>query len=384
MKKYLPFISVCLLLFAFALMFEQTATAQAPMKFRTFRASDYRSQSTPKSRSGYILRGRLPNAGNVRDTVFLNRGFSWEAPEDGGFLRVGHRHTDSSRWYGWFFYFRWHYSAPEVRYYIFSPSALAKSPDYLKVRGEVRTTTYFGNAGNALTQNLTAMKTNIAASDLGITPTGFGDLVFNQANGPETIFNGKTIREIVMLGDSAVTLGKLQKTKYPSSLLSLVNTVMARINTEFYSSVVETIKTKPLMIQGAKLLSAVPYLYYDPTRLMPWNRNRTQVRISNPNSYIPAMPESYSLEQNYPNPFNPSTVLSYPLSVTSTVTLTVYDAVGRVVARLVNDVQDAGVQTSEWNAEGLASGVYFYKLEATSLTQPDESFVQMKKMLLLR
>lgn len=364
-------------------LFTETASAQAPMKFRTFRANDYRTLSTPKNRSGFIFRGRLPNAGNVRDSVFLNRGFSWEAPEDGGFLRVGHRFTDSARWYGWFFYFRWIYSAPEVRYYIFSPSALAKSPDYLKVRGEVRTTTYFGNAGNALTQNLTAMKTNIAASDLGITPIGFGDLVFNQTSGPEMIFNGKTIREIVMLGDSAVTLGKMQKTKYPASLLSLINTVMSRINTEFYSPVVETIKTKPLMLQGAKLLSAVPYLYYDPTRLMPWNRNRTQTRISNPNPMI-EMPESYSLQQNYPNPFNPSTMIQYQLSSESQVKLTVYDAAGREVAKLVDGVQNIGEQYSEWNAEGLASGVYFYRLEATSLTQPDESFVQTKKMLLLR
>ncbi|MBI5214485.1 MAG: T9SS type A sorting domain-containing protein [Ignavibacteriae bacterium] len=382
MKKHLPFLSAFLLL-AFVLLSLETATAQAPMKFRTFRASDYRSLSTPKSRSGFIIRGRLPNAGNVRDTVFLNRGFSWEAPEDGGFLRVGHRFTDSSRWYGWFFYFRWHYSAPEVRYYIFSPSALAKSPDYLKIRGEIRTTTYFGNAGNALTQHLTAMKTNIAASDLGIMPAGFGDLVFNQPSGPETILNGKTIREIVMLGDSAITLGKLQKTKYPMSLVNVINTVIARINNEFYSPVVETTKTNPLILQGAKLLSAVPYLYYDPTRLMPWNRNRTEARISNPNPMI-EMPESYSLQQNYPNPFNPTTMIQYQLASESKVTLTVYDAAGREVGRLVDDIQNAGEQTSMWNAEGLASGVYFYKLEATSMTQPDESFVQTKKMLLLR
>jgi len=115
-----------------------------------------------------------------------------------------------------------------------------------------------------------------------------------------------------------------------------------------------------------------------------WNRNRTEVRISNPNAEIAMMPESYSLEQNYPNPFNPSTVIRYQLSVNSNVTLKVYDAVGREVATLVNDFQEAGEQTSVWNAEGLASGVYFYKLEATSLIQPDESFVQTKKMLLLR
>jgi hypothetical protein len=160
--------------------------------------------------------------------------------------------------------------------------------------------------------------------------------------------------------------------------------VIARINNEFYSATIETVKTKPLILAGAKLLSAVPYLYYDPTRLMWWNRNRTEVRISNPNAEIAMMPESYSLEQNYPNPFNPSTVIRYQLSVNSNVTLKVYDAVGREVATLVNDFQEAGEQTSVWNAEGLASGVYFYKLEATSLIQPDESFVQTKKMLLLR
>jgi hypothetical protein len=70
------------------------------------------------------------------------------------------------------------------------------------------------------------------------------------------------------------------------------------------------------------------------------------------------------LLQNYPNPFNPSTTIRYALPARSHVTLSVLNALGQSVATLVNENQEAGYHTAEFNGSGLASGVYFYRLQA--------------------
>ncbi len=87
--------------------------------------------------------------------------------------------------------------------------------------------------------------------------------------------------------------------------------------------------------------------------------------------------ETFRLEQNYPNPFNPTTNISYVLPKAENVSLKVYDVLGREVATLVNEVKPAGAYTVPFNASNLASGVYFYKLQAGS-------FVQTKKMMLVK
>jgi beta-xylosidase len=75
----------------------------------------------------------------------------------------------------------------------------------------------------------------------------------------------------------------------------------------------------------------------------------------------------FFLGQNYPNPFNPSTVISYQLPVTSTVTLKIFDILGRDVATLVNEEKFAGIYKIIFDAAGLAGGVYFYSLQAENV-----------------
>jgi hypothetical protein len=75
-------------------------------------------------------------------------------------------------------------------------------------------------------------------------------------------------------------------------------------------------------------------------------------------------PKSIALHQNYPNPFNPSTVISYHLTGNSMVRLRVFDALGREVAVLVDELQSAGRHQITFDAAGLASGVYYYVLNA--------------------
>jgi hypothetical protein len=88
-------------------------------------------------------------------------------------------------------------------------------------------------------------------------------------------------------------------------------------------------------------------------------------------------PTQFTLEQNYPNPFNPSTTVKYELPKASHVSLTVYDVLGREVSSLVNERMEAGVHEVKFDGSNLASGVYFYRLQAGD-------YVTTKKLLLMK
>jgi len=85
----------------------------------------------------------------------------------------------------------------------------------------------------------------------------------------------------------------------------------------------------------------------------------------------------YALEQNYPNPFNPTTTIGYILKEKINAKLILLNAIGEEVAVLVNEEQDKGFHKVDFNAKSLASGVYFYRLQAGD-------FVQTRKILLLK
>jgi subtilisin family serine protease len=89
------------------------------------------------------------------------------------------------------------------------------------------------------------------------------------------------------------------------------------------------------------------------------------------------IPNYYSLAQNYPNPFNPNTIIKYSVPKAVNVKLTVYDILGKEVAVLVNETKQPGFYEAEFNASGLATGVYFYKIEAGE-------FNSVKKMMLVK
>jgi hypothetical protein len=97
-----------------------------------------------------------------------------------------------------------------------------------------------------------------------------------------------------------------------------------------------------------------------------------------------AGPRAFSLENCYPNPFNPTTTINYQLPVESKVTLTVYNLLGQVVTTLTLGQQQAGDQSIQWNAGNYSSGIYFYRLDATSIADPGIRFSQTRKMLLVK
>jgi len=89
------------------------------------------------------------------------------------------------------------------------------------------------------------------------------------------------------------------------------------------------------------------------------------------------VPNVYSLSQNYPNPFNPATIISYGIPKPGNVKLIVYDLLGREVATLVNEFQQAGRYKVDFDGSKLASGMYIYRIESGS-------FTDSKKMLLVK
>jgi len=80
-------------------------------------------------------------------------------------------------------------------------------------------------------------------------------------------------------------------------------------------------------------------------------------------------PTEFSISQNYPNPFNPSTLIEYSLTTESFVDLKVYDILGNEVAVLVNEEQNAGAYRANFNASGLASGLYIAKITAGNFSK---------------
>ena len=88
-------------------------------------------------------------------------------------------------------------------------------------------------------------------------------------------------------------------------------------------------------------------------------------------------PFTYNLSQNYPNPFNPSSTIAWQLKNDGLVTIKVYDQLGKEVATLVNEEKAAGSYEIEFNASSLASGVYYYRINAGN-------FVDTKKMILMK
>ena len=87
--------------------------------------------------------------------------------------------------------------------------------------------------------------------------------------------------------------------------------------------------------------------------------------------------ESFSLEQNYPNPFNPATIIKFSIPENSIVQLKIFDILGREITTLINEEKPSGIYEVEFNAEQLASGVYFYQLKAGA-------FKETKKMMFLK
>ena len=88
-------------------------------------------------------------------------------------------------------------------------------------------------------------------------------------------------------------------------------------------------------------------------------------------------PVDYALLQNYPNPFNPSTMITFTIQADLFVTLKVFNILGSEITTLVSGELDAGLHEVDFNASGLSSGVYLYKMQAGNI-------IETRKMILMR
>ncbi len=129
--------------------------------------------------------------------------------------------------------------------------------------------------------------------------------------------------------------------------------------------------SQSVTISDAGAGTAGTYVVADAVRLISFDNVFVDVQDA------PQLPSAFLLEQNYPNPFNPETTVSFHLPRNEYTSLKVYNVLGKEVRSLVEGVTAAGTHRMQFNAEGLASGIYFLSLKT-------ESFASVKKMTLIR
>ncbi len=252
---------------------------------------------------------------------------------------------------------------------------------------------------DVLLADLLAMKVNIAMSSVGITPVGFGELLYN--GGGSNPLNGLMVREISAYGDS-VMMGWQEDSMYtkgtktihvavhhfaPSTTFANLDSIVHKINAAFEGTIDTSSFADSLVYKGVRMLEGITFLQANPNVIPA----RVIPLVTGPVNDVPL---AYKLEQNYPNPFNPTTTIQFSLMNPSIVTLKVYNILGQEVATLLSNAQlNDGVQSLSWNANNFASGVYFYRLSVEATTTDDNgnavgtgktSFQQVKKMLLVK
>ena len=138
--------------------------------------------------------------------------------------------------------------------------------------------------------------------------------------------------------------------------------------------------------QGDTIVDLVPDDYNGNAPDMGAFESQYTVAIDNE----PVGPNSFILHQNYPNPFNPITTIKYDLPRQSHVNITIYDLLGQMVKTIIEQNQDAGSKTIQWDAtndqrQPVSAGVYIYQIQ---VYDPNENgardFTQSKKMVLLK
>jgi hypothetical protein len=105
--------------------------------------------------------------------------------------------------------------------------------------------------------------------------------------------------------------------------------------------------------------------------------------VTDVNDLPSGQPEGYSLLQNYPNPFNPSTRIVYSVPFESNVKLSVYNSLGQIIRELFSGTRSAGYYDVYFDATSLSSGVYFYRMEARSISN-DKIYSDIKKMIFIK
>jgi hypothetical protein len=179
----------------------------------------------------------------------------------------------------------------------------------------------------------------------------FGDLIYLDSANAGDPANGRSIREIANLGDSALSFCS----RYSTTFYAALDQSISRINQAFRGELLSRFVDGQGML-GARDISEASFLHipdgFSNPQLPAFRRN--------PDS---EEPDAFMLEQNFPNPFNPCTVIGFRLPADGYVTLTIYSAIGQEVATLLrNELLEEGRHEVEFDARFFPTGVYFYRL----------------------
>ncbi len=332
-------------------------------------AGPYNSGFTPVAQEALYP---APNYANVRDEVFNAGAFGVEG------LVLGVARTDSSRKYGWVRVRTSKSFQQSLSDWAGNHQEFPRCFDFTREQKTLRPL----QQNNVLFANLLALKFGIAASAIGVTQNGLGELLYD--DGTSNPLNGLMVKEIAAKCDTLL-MGWYSSGVHQCEDQAIFNNIyntIARIDSAFDGPLDTLSFTTNLVINGTRKLEDVPYLFPNPL-IMP----EVIVRVP---GFMPVEATSqFKLHQNYPNAFNPTTTIQFELPEYSLVTLKIYDILGKEVAVLLDrEEMNGGIQEAMFDGSSLASGVYFYRLSAEVVFQDEESsqssFTDMKKMMLIK
>jgi hypothetical protein len=331
--------------------------------FRSFTQTDYSQKAIKffKKTAGILS---LPGVGNLRDSVFLRGAFP------GGMI-IGVVRKDSARKYGWIKYVK---TANLQR--VLPQTGPPRPFDIL-----TGTRKFIGAVSNPLLTRYNnqivgaqaALKLTIAASDYGMVPRGFGELVYNDTLGPNPL-NGKSLRQVTGFVDSVQTMWQ----KYAGINYGQIASSLSDINAAF-TGPIDTVSTSPLSFEQVNPLFATGILSLSPAP------TSTVLEEFRPNVMQENATKELPLLQNYPNPFNPTTVIRFDLLERSSVTLRIFNLLGQEIGTLLsNEILSPGIQSAQFDGSSLSSGTYFYYLTAIPLEAGKAPISMVRKMLLIK
>jgi len=228
---------------------------------------------------------------------------------------------------------------------------------------------YFGNTSDNIKSDARLRMTSYALNNVDSVNFNTGDTLNYTLS--YTNFGSDKARNVVITFPTTQYFKPVGTISRTIDSIAVNDTVVVPVSLEFLG----------------KQLSADTYTHYSPSIV--WTSGGTnylrkynilvdfQNTITGIEQTAGIIPNRFELYQNYPNPFNPSTTIKYDLAKETKVKLVVYDILGRVISTLVDEIQKSGSYQLIWNANRLASGVYFYRLQAGN-------FVRTKKMILLQ
>ena len=302
----------------------------------------------------------MPNVANVRDNLFSNKIIT---------LIVGIPQPVRNNDYGWVTIATSFDALNSLmyngNYHYGQPRGFARLSTGASFHGQFNCLTP-EMENDKLFADMLALKFNILASELGITPVGLGDLYYND---PLSSYVGKTIKQIAAHADSMMTFWRgVLNYEYID-----LDTLISEINSSF-NGPIDTISYSPkLRLTGVESAYANIFISAKPV-----------VNPATQLNTIDNLPLTSELKQNYPNPFNPTTRINFTLPVASIVTLKIYTLLGQEAATLIEEqLEERGTHEVEFNGSGLSSGTYLYRLMAKG-SEDNSLYDKTKRMVMIK